>query len=747
MNITYINQIPELLQNLITIMLPNNNSKNSNSYYLRLLSDNLSKEYSLNEDSTLQIIQKDLTLSEASRIIQLHSRLLRLNVLNHRVDILYILSELKPDTSIAIPNTHLELFGESFNESFYSQSNLIDFKRDLIFAIQGIDSRNFTFSEQYECFSVNSAINTSMFSLSTKIAEIGWFYKKITGFIQKNINSMSSITMQSLAYSLKHEINKFYIFTAMLEQSSDKGTDKIKNIWASCDDVLENMKWLAILCDGVEGHKGCEIISAIYCYWRTGNESVKNLMKSILEEVSLPILEMIKNWMIEGELIDTFHEFFITINYTANKKKLWFEMFKINHEMVPCFFSQKLTQKILLTGKSLYFLRKACAEEGWSETIPEVESILDIEKAAWVTRIAQSTNEKLLNVLFGKYRLQEHCLSVKRYLLMSQGDFHHALMEGILPILNQHARKIYKHTLVSILETAIKSSNCQYHPLEFSDRVNVKLEEFKGSDLGWDIFSLDYSIGSPLDTFFTGEIMSIYRKIFTLLWKVKRAHYLINSLQHPHDLILLEDLRDFLPQLKITALLGNQISHFINILSNYLMVESIEAQWEKFYKNLTNAEDLDELIRIHNKFIQNIQEHCFISTESVNRQIIKILDIIIRYHNSREVFITSAKEELSIRKSPVAEIMAGDGVCRVSIESFADIFQISQIFTEEVIKFSVTLSKNDNLKLKNLNLILDFNEFYSYEILNRQGYNEEDPKYSQYNEVIQGLDSFSRKYK
>ena len=41
---------------------------------------------------------------------------------------------------------------------------------------------------------------------------------------------MSSITMQSLAYSLKHEINKFYIFTAMLEQSSDKGTDKIKNI-------------------------------------------------------------------------------------------------------------------------------------------------------------------------------------------------------------------------------------------------------------------------------------------------------------------------------------------------------------------------------------------------------------------------------------------------------------------------------------------------------------------------------------
>ena len=67
--------------------------------------------------------------------------------------------------------------------------------------------------------------------------------------------------------------------------------------------------------------------------------------------------------MVEGELFDTFHEFFIFSDYSVNKKMLWSVMFHVNPEMVPCFFSTKLTQKIFLTGKTLYFLRKECSEE------------------------------------------------------------------------------------------------------------------------------------------------------------------------------------------------------------------------------------------------------------------------------------------------------------------------------------------------------------------------------------------------
>ena len=67
---------------------------------------------------------------------------------------------------------------------------------------------------------------------------------------------------------------------------------------------------------------------------------------------------------------------------------------------------------------------------------------------------------------------------------MAQGDFHHALIEGIYSTLNLSATKIYKHSLISILETALKSSNCQYHEAEFTSRIKIILEDPKNKENG-----------------------------------------------------------------------------------------------------------------------------------------------------------------------------------------------------------------------------------------------------------------------
>ncbi len=41
------------------------------------------------------------------------------------------------------------------------------------------------------------------------------------------------------------------------------------------------------------------------------------------------------------------------------------------------------------------------------------------------------TNEQLLKILFSKYRLEEHCSSIRKYLLMGQGDFMAYLMDQL----------------------------------------------------------------------------------------------------------------------------------------------------------------------------------------------------------------------------------------------------------------------------------------------------------------------------
>lgn len=81
----------------------------------------------------------------------------------------------------------------------------------------------------------------------------------------------------------------------------------------------------------------------------------------------------------------------------------------------------------------------------------------------WVNHAYQVTNHSLVKILFDKFKLEGHCLSIRKYLLMGQGDFMQYLMDLLAEELGEPASKIYRHTLMGYLETAIRSSNAQYH--------------------------------------------------------------------------------------------------------------------------------------------------------------------------------------------------------------------------------------------------------------------------------------------
>jgi gamma-tubulin complex component 3 len=76
-----------------------------------------------------------------------------------------------------------------------------------------------------------------------------------------------------------------------------------------------------------------------------------------------------------------------------------------------------------------------------------------------------------------------------------------------------------------LLDTAIRSSNAQYHPQEFISRLDVKLLEPNQGDRGWEIFQLEYNVAdlAPLLPIFSKEVMQAYLKIFSFLWKLKKV--------------------------------------------------------------------------------------------------------------------------------------------------------------------------------------------------------------------------------
>jgi len=71
------------------------------------------------------------------------------------------------------------------------------------------------------------------------------------------------------------------------------------------------MKWLAIIIDAVQNLKGGAVCSALHSYVLNGSPSTRAFVGGILKEVCSPMITMIKQWMIEGELNDPYREFFV----------------------------------------------------------------------------------------------------------------------------------------------------------------------------------------------------------------------------------------------------------------------------------------------------------------------------------------------------------------------------------------------------------------------------------------------------
>ena len=45
------------------------------------------------------------------------------------------------------------------------------------------------------------------------------------------------------------------------------------------------------------------------------------------------------------------------------------------------------------------------------------------ELGKWVDEAAYETNHRLIDILFNKYKFFTHCNSIRKYLLLGQGDF------------------------------------------------------------------------------------------------------------------------------------------------------------------------------------------------------------------------------------------------------------------------------------------------------------------------------------
>jgi len=307
----------------------------------------------------------------------------------------------------------------------------------------------------------------------------------------------------------------------------------------------------------------------------------------------------------------------------------------------------------------MYFLKKCCNQKdyviegkfsklAWPNIFKENE-----EYEKWINEGYEAINHKMMEVLRSPFHLPEHFESLRKYLLLGQGDFIQALIDNLAGELSKNADQIYPHTIESLLETAVRSSNCQFHSAEYIKCLTTKLLQKSPGDLGWDIFSLDYNIQPPLSTIITKETKKEYMRIFNYLWRIKRIEYNLSNIwldqiEFKKALkVLQENKADF----QKANIIRHQMMLLVSSLNNYLMVEVIESYWKVFTDAIKLSKSLDEIIKHHDQLIQNLLNHSLLSNKykSIQSILLKIFEIINRYRTTQEIFFTTAINEYKRR--------------------------------------------------------------------------------------------------
>ncbi|KAH8556990.1 Spc98 family-domain-containing protein [Umbelopsis sp. PMI_123] len=613
--------------------------------------------------------------------------------------------------------------------------------RDIMFIFQGIDGTYIKFDSETDAYVIDNmvGISRSARELIHKLTELGWLYKRIQNFISTNIDNASiGLVGQSFCSSLQREMNDYYKLIAVLEAqiSKSEGRDPaflsdeldtslstksltLKRLIVWMRDSLQRLRLMSVLIDACQDQKGGAFVSVIHNYTKHGDPFIQKFISQLLEEVSAPFWEMLRMWIYEGELEDPYEEFFVGCDESVSEEELWQKKYSFREGMLPSFISNTLAQKIFSIGKSLNFIRYNCHEssvlqensQGHVQTlrygnISAVESSID---TAYL-----DTSRKLLNILKDKFRLMEHLKAFKRYLLLSQGDFIQYLLDTLGSGLSKPANTLFRHNLTGVLEAAIRASNAQYDDPSILARLDVRLLEISPQDLGWDVFTLDYHVDSPINTIFTPQAMQQYLKMFNFLWRLKRVEHSLSAAwrglvtsgrQYNSIPELARDIRS--AQIVITSMI-----HFTSQLQYYYLFEVLECSWKELSDFIENkCIDLDSLIDAHSRYLTDITTKGFLNgsrNQNMLLRLFKILDTALQYRTSLDQLIALADYEFirrdanrqsGVDTSKLAKI-------RMRLTSSAESFQ------RETLDLLATLSSYQDDDLRSLSTRLDYNDFY-----------------------------------
>lgn len=433
--------------------------------------------------------------------------------------------------------------------------------------------------------------------------------------------------------------------------------------------------------------KGGELISLVHSYASShGDPFVYTFAERLLIHVTRPFYTMLQHWIYDGELEDPFLEFFVYENRDADidadprrggATSVWEDKYRLKDSMIPTIITQDFAKKVFLIGKSLNFIRYGCGDSAWVENHSKT-SMRELKYGDTATLESsidsayKGTMARLIHLMEEKFSLFEHLAALKKYLLLGQGDFVALLMESLATNLDRPANSQYRHTLTAQLEHAIRNSNAQYDSPDVLRRLDARMLELSHGEIGWDVFTLEYRVDSPLDVIVTPWASKQYLKVFNFLWRVKRVEFALGSTWR----------RTMTGARGVLGAVGDKVDkdwknarggiaemiHFVSQLQHYILFEVIEAGWEGLQKAMRTPDaTLDTLISAHTAYLRGItrkgllapsssQHSSLAAAPDFTTQLHELLKLMLAYKDAVDSLYSYSVAEFTRRQDLAAKI-------------------------------------------------------------------------------------------
>lgn len=533
-----------------------------------------------------------------------------------------------------------------------------------------------------------TSVTTPIHDVVMCAAEVGFLFRIIQQRVQEENRESRGLVAQNMCRAVVREMDTYYrslVTLRSIDKLEDDENDNsvglsLRKIYVWAANEKPRLRWLARLCEETRQLEGGEILAHLRAH--RGSylpPDVHDMMSRILASTAAPINRMLQRWLSEGVLADPHQEFFIMEDpkvaaatrptpYSAAalvedvgvsgglaggpnsasmaSQRIWWGLFKIRREQLPGRMDEDLAKKALIAGKSIAFMRRCCGDAGWVDQdhaplvagltsdgrkLFESDGRIDEDAVRVIIEEAkESASRRLKELFFDKFDLSHHFGAIKKYLLLSQGDFSQALMDGLAPILDGDAG-ILRNNLTGIVDAALQtcSSFNEETDQDILERLDVQIApQNKDTSVGWDVFSLTYRVeDAPLNTVFSPKVMEAYLLIFRLLWRLKRMDHLMGAAYI--NLCSFDDLKarrrsanedeewkEVMKVVRKAHFLRMKMTQLVQNMQHYCTVEVLEGSWTILERSMNSAEDLDEMIQAHSVYLTRIKDRTLLSERS-----------------------------------------------------------------------------------------------------------------------------------